>query len=74
MDLKKIREKELVIRATLPSGKLLIKCLEWGFCFFSLRIEMQSLILSITFNDFKEGKRNPPNFGFSESECFNKRI
>lgn len=55
MDLKKIKEKELVIRATLPSEKLLIKCLDKvGLLFFSLRIEMQSLILSTTFNDFKE--------------------
>lgn len=40
MDLKKIREKELVIRATLSSGKLLIKYLDnWGFCISVLELK-----------------------------------
>lgn len=40
MDLKKIREKELVIRATLPSEKLLVKCLDKvGVLFFLLELK-----------------------------------
>lgn len=72
MDLKKIKEKELVIRATLPSEKLLIKCLDKvGVLFFLLELFYQPPLTTLKKKlCLKEGEKKPTKFCFQWIRIF----